>query len=454
MASRDLADDDGATTRRPRVEEQAPDAFVVVVTEGVDAGKRFVLELADTWPVHVGQGDHCAVRLSDPAVSRRHATLEVATGPRLRITDLSSTNGTYVDGVGIVEAFVGPDQLVRLGSTAFRIERQMGEKPVQEDPRASFGRVVGASREMRRLYPLFDRIAASKVPLVIEGETGTGKEALAESIHEASPRASGPFVVFDCTAVPANLMEAELFGHERGAFTGALAQRRGVFEQAHKGTLLIDEIGDLELTLQPKLLRAIERSEIRRIGAEQATRVDVRVLAATRRDLDREVQEGRFRDDLLHRLAVARVVLPPLRRRRGDIPVLARRFWEELGGDPRDLTPALIRKWEDSSWPGNIRQLRNAVARQLALGELSNLPTDADPSVTEMPALDFGGDFIGEVIAQKLPLPLGRMRVVEAYETRYIETVLAEHGGNVAAAAKASGIARRYFQLLRSGKRR
>src|SRR5262249_5374422 len=152
-------------------------------------------------------------------------------------------------------------------------------------------------REMRRLYPLIERLAASDVPLVIEGETGTGKEALAEMIHDLGPRAEGPFVVFDCTAVPPNLMESELFGHERGAFTGAVGARRGVFEQAHKGTLLIDEIGDLDAALQPKLLRAIERSEIRRVGSERTIRVDVRVLAATRRDLDHEVQEGRFRDD-------------------------------------------------------------------------------------------------------------------------------------------------------------
>src|SRR4029077_11022397 len=164
------------------------------------------------------------------------------------------------------------------------------------------------------------------VPVIIEGETGTGKEVLAESIHETSARAKGPFVVFACTTVPVNLVESELFGHERGAFTGAVAARKGVFEQAHGGTLLIDEIGDLDAALQPKLLRAIERSEIRRVGASHPTRVDVRILAATRRDLDREVQLGRFRDDLFHRLAVGRLELPPLRARRGDVALLARSF--------------------------------------------------------------------------------------------------------------------------------
>src|SRR5262245_60431404 len=188
---------------------------------------------------------------------------------------------------------------------------------------------------------------------------------MAEALHEQGPRASQPFVVFDCTAVPPNLVESELFGHERGAFTGAVTQRKGVFEQAHGGTLLIDEIGDLDLPLQPKLLRAIERGEIRRVGADRWIRVDVRVLAATRRDLAREVQAGRFRDDLFHRLAVGRIELPPLRHRRGDVPLLARQVWRELGGDARLLPAEILLKWEDYEWPGNVRELRNAVARQL-----------------------------------------------------------------------------------------
>ncbi|HEY4122779.1 MAG TPA: sigma-54 dependent transcriptional regulator [Byssovorax sp.] len=363
--------------------------------------------------------------------------------------------------MSVIDAHVVPGQVVRVGATTFSIARYEGEAADEAEPREAFGRLVGRSREMRRLYPLFDRIAASRIPVIIEGETGTGKEALAESIHEASPRASGPFVVFDCTAFPASLMESELFGHERGAFTGAVAARRGVFEQAQGGTLLIDEIGDLELTLQPKLLRAIERSEIRRIGGEQATRVDVRVLAATRRDLDREVQEGRFRDDLLHRLAVGRVELPPLRRRAGDVEVLARRHWEELGGDPAALTPELVRRWQSMTWPGNVRQLRNAVARQLALGdEIARGPMlgEPPPSARGAPSAPRPGapsaDVFATVLAERLPLPLARLRVVEAFERAYIERVLAEHGGNVALAAQASGIARRYFQLLRSGKRR
>src|SRR5262249_22135835 len=201
-----------------------------------------------------------------------------------------------------------------------------------------FGRVLGASREMRRLYPLCERLAASRVPVVIEGETGTGKEILAESLHEAGPRTAAPFAVFDCTAVPANLMESELFGHDRGAITGAVMTRKGILEEADGGTLLIDEIGDLDLQLQPKLLRALERGEVRRVGGDRWLKVDVRILAATRRNLDVEVQEGRFRDDLFHRLAVARIELPPLRERKGDVAVLASHFSEEMGRPRPPLT--------------------------------------------------------------------------------------------------------------------
>jgi transcriptional regulator with GAF, ATPase, and Fis domain len=187
----------------------------------------------------------------------------------LHLTDLGSTNRTYASGFAVVEAYLRGGEVLRLGNTVIRVDRVEEECDVPLPRATRFGRVVGSSVEMRRLYPLCERVAASRLPVVIEGETGTGKEALAESLHEMGPRAAGPFMVFDCTAVPPNLVESELFGHERGAFTGAVSARKGVFEQAHRGTLFIDEIGDLDLSLQPKLLRAIERSEVRRVGGDR-----------------------------------------------------------------------------------------------------------------------------------------------------------------------------------------
>ena len=347
---------------------EQPSRFVLEVTDGPDRGASLVLDGTEPGRLLLGTSEACALRLTDPSVSRRHLALE-RIGGGVRATDLASTNGTFVDRVKIVEAELQGEETLRIGSTMLRIERQdhSGSPPPSAN---GFGRIVGASLEMRRLYPLCQRLASTSVPVIIEGETGTGKEVLAESLHELGPRASEPFVIFDCTAVPPNLVETELFGHERGAFTGAVARRLGVFEQAHGGTLFIDEIADLDLHLQPKLLRALERGEIRRVGGDKWLKVDVRVLAATRRDLDREVQSGRFRDDLFHRLAVARIELPPLRHRQGDVPLLARHLWHLLGGDAGNLSDATLQRWSEEPWPGNVRELRNAVARHFALGDL------------------------------------------------------------------------------------
>ncbi|HEY6464169.1 MAG TPA: sigma 54-interacting transcriptional regulator, partial [Polyangiaceae bacterium] len=220
----------------------------------------------------------------------------------------------------------------------------------------------------------------------------------------------------------------------------------GVFEQGHGGTLFIDEIGELDPTLQPKLLRAIERGEIQRVGATGWLKVDVRIVAATRRDLDREVQAGRFRDDLFFRLAVGRIELPPLRRRRGDIAVLARHFWTAIAGEGRPLPTGLLARLEDYAWPGNVRELQNAIARHVAVGELP--AEDAPPSSTG------SGDAIERVLGRDLPLPRARAEVVEEFERRYVQRVLDRHGGNVSRAAAASGIALRYFQLLKAKRTR
>jgi two-component system response regulator HydG len=441
-----VVDEDVATALREGTDAALHTArsFTVTVLDGAERGKAFELDGTQPARVLVGKSPACEIRLKDPEVSRRHAALDASRGV-LHLSDLGSTNGTFVNGVRVVEAFVGDGDVVRLGDTTLRVDAKGTALDVPLSKATGFGAVLGSSVEMRRLYPLCERLAQSDVPLVIEGETGTGKEVLAEALHEASPRAAGPFIVFDCTAVPPTLAESELFGHERGAFTGAVSTRKGVFELAHGGTLLIDEIGELDLQLQPKLLRALERSEVRKVGSDRWMRVDVRVMAATRRDLDREVSEGRFRDDLFFRLAVTRVELPPLRMRRGDIGVLARHFWRELGGGDSPIPYAVLQAFESHSWPGNVRELRNAVARRLALGELTR---------DERGLIEGGGtgdgDAIERVLGQHLPFPRARETLVREFERRYVERVLEEHGGNVSKAARASGIARRYFTLIRA----
>jgi len=420
--------------------------FDLVVIEGPDTGKTFSVDASRPTRTLVGTSPACELRLTDVAISRRHLALEL--GPHgLRVTDLGSTNGTFVDRVRIKEAELRGEELLRVGSTVIRVDAH--DDPARRLSEArSFGRLVGGSDVMRRLYPLCERLAASDVPVVIEGETGTGKEVLAEALHEAGARASGPFEVFDCTTVAPSLLESELFGHERGAFTGAVAARKGVFEQASGGTLFIDEIGDLDVTLQPKLLRALERGEIRRVGGDRWLRVDVRIIAATRRDLDKEVQAGRFRDDLLHRLAVARVELPPLRHRAGDIELLATHFWTQMGDSPRLLPAAAIQRWSDYDWPGNVRELRNSVARQLALGDLA--PGQDRRSAAPPPPSGSAASPFERYLASALPFPEARDRLVEEFGREYALRMLAAHGGDVARAAEACGIGRRYFHKLRA----
>ena len=443
----DVRDPDLSTVVKPRgagVSVVALSEARLSVVEGPDAGRSFELSGAEGERALLGSGPVCALRLSDREVSRRHAALEVRDGA-LHVRDLGSTNGTFVNGVRVVEAILAGAETLRVGATSIRIETRRTTAELRLPDAERFGRVIGGSVVMRRLYERCERLAASDVPVLVEGETGTGKEVLAEAIHERSARATGPFVVFDCTTVAPTLLEAELFGHERGAFTGAVSTRRGVFEEAHGGTLLIDEIGDLDVTLQAKLLRCIERGEVRRVGASSWAKVDVRVIAATRRDLDREVQEGRFRDDLFFRIAVGRVELPPLRAREGDVVRLVRHFAGAMGVDPDAIPYEALARFERYDWPGNVRELANAVARYHALGE-GPLPAPASRAAGERQASAV--DPIDAVIALELPLPAARQRIVDEFERRYIAAVLAKHGGSVARAAEASGIARRYFNLL------
>lgn len=417
----------------------------VVVAAGPDQGRTFVLPADTPQPILLGQGPACQIRLGDPRVSRRHAAL--IPGPdSVHFRDLGSTNGSLINGVEVLEARLRGGETVGIGSTTLRIEAG-DPTQIREAPVNRFGKYVGASPEIRALYPLCVRLAATDIPLVIEGETGTGKEVLAESIHHASRRSEHEMVVFDCTTVPTSLAEGLLFGYEKGAYTGATDRRAGYFEQANGGTLFIDEIGDLDLQLQAKLLRAIERGQVRRLGATRWVQCDVRIIAATRRDLDAEVSRGRFRDDLYFRLAVGRIELPPLRRRRGDIAMLGAHFWRTLGGLPPQPDPDFLALLESRPWPGNVRELKNFIARRIALGDVQ---TDPQANLEAMPQ----GDMFADILARDLPLPVARRMVVNAFEASYVERVVERFDGHVGKAAEASGIGRRYFQMVRGRTRK
>ncbi len=420
--------------------------WILEILDGPDRGKRFQIDDVVTRRVLIGQSPACDIPLVDRSASRRHAAVEGSTDG-VRIVDLGSRNGTFIGEIRVRDAWIRPGEIVRLGDTRIRFDTDGAVHTVPTSSEGCFARVIGISPEMRALYPIFERVANADVAVLIEGETGTGKEVLAESLHDRSARRGGPFMVMDCTTISPTLLEGELFGHERGAFTGAVSTRHGLFEEANGGTLFIDEIGDLDLALQAKLLRALEKKEIRRVGGTQMIRLDVRVIAATRRDLDREVSARRFRDDLYYRLAVARLDLPALRRRQGDIAFLTRFFWSRLGGNEADLSPDVVQRFESYDWPGNIRELANAVARQLALGDfepaMHGHPSTVPPSPVQ-------ADAIEEIIRSGQPMTTARQKVIDEFERRYTSYMLAQHGGNVTRAAAASGIGRRYFQMVRA----
>ena len=450
-----------ATLERPKLAAGTIElpALTLEVVAGADVGRSLAIDPAEqVGRIFVGKSKACQLELSDPLASRRHFAIEVE-GRGVRLTDLDSTNGTLVNGVRVLEAILFGGELVRVGDTTIAL--RIGETRTRKLSGATrFGRFLGASPELTRLYPVCERLALSDVPVILEGETGTGKELLAEALHEASPRASGPFVVFDCTTSPSGLLEARLFGHERGAFTGAVGTRTGVFEEASGGTLLIDEIGDLDIALQAKLLRAVQTGQVQRLGGSQWIKTNVRVLAATRRDLEREIQAGRFRDDLYYRLAVARLEIPPLRRRVSDIRLLAEHLWAQAcpGGPP--ISDDLVARLESYAWPGNVRELSNAVQHHAALGDLADASGLARSSMTPGPRGEPEGGaapagqgeagIIASVIARELPFPRARQEVMEAFEERYVDAMLEKHDHNISKAAAAAGIARRYFYTIRT----
>jgi DNA-binding NtrC family response regulator len=408
----------------------------VEVARGPDAGRH--AELPGV-AVRIGTSKDCDFVLTDPTVSRVHLHLRIERDS-LRVLDAGSRNGTRIDGTLIHDAYARPDSLIVLGDTTLRLCMLTDVVELPLSARDSFGRLVGRGIAMRRVFSLLERVAPTESTVLIEGETGTGKELAAAGLHEASPRAGGPFVVFDCSAASPTLIESALFGHMRGAFTGAVGEHPGIFEEAHGGTLFLDEVGELPLELQPKLLRVLESREVRRLGGRGAQRVDVRVIAATNRSLAREVDRGRFREDLYYRLAVISVHLPPLRERPEDIPLLVRHLERELAArlqpPPEPLPDSVVEAFRAQSWPGNVRELRNAVDRALALGGATRW---AEPS----PPAPLPGS-LG--VSLKEPLLAGRQRLQEAYEREYIELALRQTGGNVSRAAALAGVGRKFLQ--------
>lgn len=413
-------------------------SYRLVVVEGADAGAGLALDVGSPTRALVGQSSACQLVLTDPLVSRRHAAVDLH-GRGVKVVDLASTNGTRVNGVRVIEAMLEPGDRLAIGRTTLRLDRAASPRDAAGfSPSVSFGRMIGASVAMRRLYPLCERLATSDLPVTIEGETGVGKELLAEALHEGGPRKARPFVVFDCAGVRGDAIVPHLFGDGAAEGTSAL-------EQASGGTLLLDEIAELGDDAQARLLRFLDRKEVRR-DAGRAVEADVRLLASSRRDLDQAVHAGRFREELFFRIAVSRVELPPLREREGDVELLARAFWKTMSAQRGPFPGGLLDRYEHYKWPGNVRELKNVVARRVALGAFADAPGTAGA----IPPSAGGGDVVDRILAMDLPLVEARARIVTELEARYVARVLDQHGGNVSRAAAASGIARRYFQVLRA----
>jgi transcriptional regulator with GAF, ATPase, and Fis domain len=419
----------GPTARRARATQpdETDATYVLTLLEGPDTGAAFALDASTPTRALLGTSPVCSVRLTDSEVSRRHAALTI-TANHVQYIDLGSTNGTTVNGVIVKEASLVGGEAIRVGRSVFSLKR--GEpKGGSFGVATGYGRIVGESTAMRRIYPLIERLAATDLSVLIEGEVGTGKELLAEEMHRTSQRANAPFVVLEASAIPLAQIASRLF---------ASLEEPGLFERARHGVLFVDEIGDLPRPVQKRLREVLAASN------------DVRLIAATRRDLDRDVAEGRFDDALLFALGAGRIELPALRDRHGDVSVLARHFWEAVRPTaempPPELPVDLLPRFEHYTWPGNVRELFSAVTQRATFGELPR-------TYLSDRAVETGGDIVETVIQEGLPFPTARDRVLQGFERRYVEAMLARHNGQVATAAKASGVALRYFQLVRSRSR-
>ncbi len=411
-------------------------AVDLVVVDGPARGTRVPIQGG---VARVGAAPGSDLKLEEPTVSRVHCELRVRQ-ETITLRDLGSTNGTFVDGVRLRDGDIAPGALVRVGATTFRVE--VGDEPafVEVSGATCFGELVGTSLEMRRVYAVLERLGSTDATLLVQGETGTGKDVVARSLHAASRRAAGPIVSIDCGAIPENLFESELFGHVRGAFSGAVSERKGVLEEASGGTLFLDEIGEMPLALQAKILRALETRTVRRVGSNTERPIDVRLIAATNRPLARCVNEGTFREDLYYRLAVVEVQLPPLRARREDIPVLARHFYRQLAGPTAELPTDFITMLAARAWPGNVRELRNFIERSVSLGFVGRAGSAPPPRPppTSLEAL----------IPLHLPLKDARQAWTENFEAVYVKSLLAKTGGNVTHAAELAGVNRRFLQRM------
>jgi DNA-binding NtrC family response regulator len=411
----------------------------LLVIDGPDRGRACRLGELE---VAIGTDATCTLVLSDDRVSARQVAIR-ADGARFVVRDLGSTNGTWYEGSRITEVAIPAGSTLLVGKSALRIEAEAQPLDLPPSQRRAFGELVGESLAMREVFAVLERVASSDATLLVEGETGTGKELAARAVHDASDRRRGPFVAVDCGALPEGLLESELFGHVRGAFTGAAQARVGMIVRANGGTLFLDELGRISPTVQARLLRVIEERVVRPLGGDSEKTVDVRVIAASRDDLDTEVAAGRFRPDLLYRLAVVRVALPPLRTRREDLALLVRELLRRRGAPDSPVSGPNLDRLTAHGWPGNVRELRNVIDRAIALAPGAASFSELAIRIDAAPLGD-----IGLAVRSDLPYAEAKAAVLHDLERRYLADVLARTHGNLSAASRESGIDRKHLRTL------
>jgi len=424
----------------------------LIVIEGPDQGRELSVERAR---VTIGRSLICDLVLADKAVSGTHCEI-IANEKGVLLKDLGSTNGTTINDLRIREVWIRPGTVIRAGQTSLRYEAGEGEVEIDLSHDERYFDLIGKSVRMREIFAVLSKVAPSDLTVLVRGQTGTGKELVARALHSGSRRKEQPLVVQDCSAIPENLIESTLFGHERGAFTGATDRRKGSFEQADGGTIFLDEIGELSLALQPKLLRVLENREVKRVGGEKTIPVNVRVVAATNRDLRAMVNEGTFREDLYFRLSVVTVELPSLAERPEDVQLLAETFLEEFskrrfpGEDGRlTISKGAMARLKSYPWPGNVRELRNTLERAAFLADESELTVkDLMPSSQKTPPAALPGGTAEQFVDDEMPFKEAKQKVLDAFEPAYLKALLDKYGDNITKSAQAAGLTRYHLREL------
>lgn len=433
-----------------KVLELAKYSLEVLLDDGDGERKVFDGRVAS-----IGSSPDNDLIIDDPGVSRFHAKIEVDERGYMLI-DRASKNGTWVGALRVDRVFLRDDTTLRVGKTHIRFRTTEERASVPISTRQKFGKLIGRSVVMREIFAMLQRVAPTDATVLIEGESGTGKELVADAIHEHSQRSTGPFVVVDCSAIARELIESELFGHVKGAFTGATGTRKGAFLAANGGTLFLDELGELPLDLQPKLLRALEKREVKPVGSNEVIPCDVRIVAATNRNLIHEVREGNFREDLYYRFAVIRIALPPLRDRPEDIPALVEHFIEDAarmaGRDDIEVGYKTMEKLKKHRWSGNIRELKNFVERAVLLAQGDEIETRylnaGGFTPTDEPTSVGAGPMAEKAINEDLPFKEAKNALIEEFEVAYWGKLLEKTGGNVSKAARIAGVHRKSVEYI------